>query len=74
METATMAKPKAKAKAAPASAGPKPTALTIKGDPSWREWVDRGADYCRTDVAKLVDAALIDYLKAKGFTEEAPRR
>jgi hypothetical protein len=54
--------------------GPKPTALTIKGSREWREWVDRGADHFRTDVAKLVDAALIRYLKEGGFTEEAPKR
>ena len=36
--------------------------------------VELAADHCRTDVAKLVDAALIDYLKAKGFEEDPPRR
>jgi hypothetical protein len=55
-------------------ASEKPTALTIKGTLEWRDWVDRGARHCRTDVAKLVDAALLEYLKARGFTEEAPER
>lgn len=54
--------------------GPRPTALTIKGTLDWRAWVERGAVHCRTDVAKLVDAALVDYLKAKGFEESAPPR
>jgi hypothetical protein len=36
--------------------------------------VERGADFCRTDVAKLVDAALVEYLKQRGFDEPAPRR
>lgn len=73
MESAVMAKVKPKAMLAP-EPGPKPTALTIKGVREWRAWVDEGATFCRTDVAKLVDAALVDYLKAKGFKKEAPDR
>jgi hypothetical protein len=73
MDAATMAQPKAKTQTA-SKAAPKPTALTIKGNPDWREWVDQGASFCRTDVAKLVDAALVDYLKAKGFTKLPPER
>ena len=41
--------------------------MTIRGNLDWRECVERGADHRRTDVAKLVDAAPIDYLRAKGF-------
>lgn len=78
METATMARERAKTPGkAPAKrgrSGEKPTAITIKGNPEWRDWVDRGARHCRTDVAKLVDAAVVDYLRARGFTEEAPAR
>jgi hypothetical protein len=48
--------------------------LTIKGRPEWRDWVDRGAEFCRTDAAKLVDAALVEYLKQRGFDEPAPKR
>lgn len=65
-----MAKPKAK----PTRENPRPTALTIKGRTEWREWVEKGADFCRTDVAKLVDAALVEYLKQRGFEEPAPKR
>ena len=64
----------AKAKAKAAQENPRPTALTIKGRPEWRDWVDRGAEFCRTDVAKLVDAALVEYLKQRGFGEPAPKR
>jgi hypothetical protein len=76
MGTAVMTAPKRKAKpkARGDRSGEKPTALTIKGSLEWRQWVDRGADHCRTDVAKLVDAALVDYLKARGFDEIPPRR
>jgi hypothetical protein len=65
-----MARPKPK----PVRENPRPTALTIKGRREWRDWVERGAGFCRTDVAKLVDAALVDYLKQRGFEEPAPRR
>jgi hypothetical protein len=64
----------AKGKAKAAQVNPRPTALTIKGRPEWRDWVDRGAEFCRTDVAKLVDAALVEYLKQRGFDEPAPKR
>lgn len=77
MGTLLMAKPKApKApKKTPArSATDKPTAITVKGTAEWREWVNRGAKHCRTEVAKVVDAALVDYFKGRGFTEEAPER
>ncbi len=65
-----MAKPKAR----PTRENPRPTALTIKGRTEWRDWVERGADFCRTDVAKLVDAALVEYLKQRGFDDPAPKR
>jgi hypothetical protein len=53
---------------------PRPTAMTIKGREEWRMWVERAAKYCRTDVAKLVDAALVEYLKQRGFDETPPLR
>jgi hypothetical protein len=78
METAAMARAKATSKAPgkapPRRADAKPTAVTVKGSPEWREWVNRGAKHCRTEVAKVIDAALVDYFKARGFTEEAPER
>ncbi len=40
----------------------------------WTDWLRRGAAFCRTDVAKLMDAALIDYLKGRGFDEPPPLR
>jgi hypothetical protein len=75
METAVMAKAKAPVKKpVKRAATDKPTAITVKGSPEWREWVNRGAKHCRTEVAKVVDAALVDYFKARGFAEEAPER
>lgn len=65
----------AKAKGATKTAsGAKPTALTIRGDLKWRKWVESLADHCRSDVAKVVDRALIEYAKTVGFSVEAPKR
>jgi hypothetical protein len=49
-------------------------ALSIRGSAEWRAWVEAGAEFCRTDVAKLVDAALVSYLKDRGFRQEPPKR
>jgi hypothetical protein len=49
-------------------------AVTLKGSPEWKEWLEELAVHCRLDVAKVIDAALVDYAKAKGFAREAPRR
>jgi hypothetical protein len=49
-------------------------AITVKGSVAWREWMERGARFCRIDVSKLVDLASVEYLKGRGFTEEAPER
>ena len=72
MGSATMAK-----KAAPKkteAAKPTPIAITIRGSQEWRAWVERGTEHCRLDVAKAVDAALIEFFKARGFTEAPPKR
>ena len=33
----------------------------------WADWIDRAARHCRTDIAKLIDAAVVEYVKARGF-------
>jgi hypothetical protein len=53
---------------------PRPTAFAIKGSLEWREWVEQGADHCRTDVSKLIDAALVEYLRERGYTNPPPKR
>ena len=40
----------------------------------WWEWATEGAAFCRTDLAKLFDAAVVEYLKARGFDKKAPSR
>ena len=73
MEACAMAKkkapaPKAKAKERLA------IVVTLKGSPEWKAWVDELADLCRTDTSKLIDMALVELAKARGFKKEAPRR
>jgi hypothetical protein len=66
-----MARPKAKPDDKPS---PRTTAFAIKGSAQWREWVDAGAEFCRTDVSKLIDAALVEYLASRGYQAPPPKR
>ena len=52
----------------------KTIAVTIKGSPDWKEWIDGLAEYCRLDVAKVIDRAVVDYAKAEGYDRKAPQR
>jgi len=70
---APMARPKKAAKAKAKAERPK-TQIGIRSTREWAEWVERAAEFCRTDVAKLIDTALIKYLKAEGFEEPSPPR
>ncbi len=46
----------------------------IRATPEWAEWLERAATFCRTDTSKLIDAALVDYMRARGFSEDPPPR
>lgn len=48
--------------------------LKVRASMPWRAWIERGARYCHSDTAKLVDAAVTAYLEAKGFEELPPER
>ena len=52
----------------------KTIAVTIKGSPEWKHWIDGLADHCRLDVAKVIDRAMVEYAKAVGYDRKAPRR
>ena len=77
MRTMTMTKKKA-IRAKPAAVKPqaerKAIAVVIKGGSDWKAWLEGLAAYRRTDVAKVIDEALVEYAKAKGYDQEAPRR
>jgi hypothetical protein len=58
-------------------AGIKPTGpktIGVRSTPEWADWIDRAAKHCRTDIAKLIDASVADYVKARGFNEAPPER
>jgi hypothetical protein len=48
--------------------------LVVQASIDWADLVERGAKHCRTDVSKLIDVALADYLRARGFTDPPPDR
>lgn len=48
--------------------------LSVQASEAWIAWVEEGADFCRTDVSKLVDAALAAYLRSQGFDKAPPKR
>jgi hypothetical protein len=51
-----------------------PKTIGVRSTPEWADWIDRAARHCRTDVAKLIDASVAEYVKARGFTELPPER
>lgn len=54
--------------------GRKPVAVTIKGDPTWRAWLEDAAAHCRLSVSSFVDLACAKYAKSEGFTKKPPER
>jgi hypothetical protein len=54
------------------AAGPK--TIGVRSTAEWADWLDRAARHCRTDIAKLIDASVAEYVKARGFTENPPER
>jgi hypothetical protein len=52
----------------------KPVALNIKGDPAWRDWVERAAAHSRMSVSAYIDVALAKLAKQEGFEPKPPER
>jgi hypothetical protein len=73
MGPATMSKKKAPVRPA-AATDRKTIAVTIKGSPEWKEWIDGLADHCRLDVAKVIDLAVVRYAETEGYNRKAPQR
>lgn len=57
-----------------ASGERRPLVLTVKGNPEWGDWVRGFAAHKRTDVAKLIDLALVKLAEADGYGPKAPPR
>jgi hypothetical protein len=77
MGPAAMTKAKARAKKTVPSkplSGRKTIAVTIKGGPEWKDWIDGLARHCRLDVAKVFDLAVVQFAKGQGYDHEAPER
>jgi len=54
--------------------GPRRTVLTIKGTDEWRAWLEELGQFLRTPTSTIVDHALVEYARAKGFKKDAPLR
>jgi hypothetical protein len=53
----------------------KQNVLSIRGSEEWREWVHRFCDHVRIRSASdLIDQALVEYARVRGFTDPAPKR
>jgi hypothetical protein len=66
----------AKKKAAPPAPEParRPVAVTIKGEPEWKAWLEEAAAHCRMSVSALVDVSVTRYAKEQGFNRKPPGR
>jgi hypothetical protein len=71
---ALMAKSKAGKAPPPPEPGPRRVVLQMKGTAGWKGWLDRLARHLRMPTSAVVDNALVEYAKSRGFTEEAPER
>jgi hypothetical protein len=65
----TMGRPKKGSKK-----GPQPRTVGVRASGEWADWLDEFADHCRTDIAKLIDEALVAHAKVRGFDKVPPRR
>lgn len=71
-----MAEPKRKNKP-----GPKPdpsrvmqATLMVRSSKEWRAWVDQLAEFARMSASDVVDHALVEFARSKGFDKLPPRR
>lgn len=47
--------------------------FVMRLNPEFKEWLNRFANFCRLNMVDVIDLALADYAKARGF-DEPPRR
>jgi len=60
---------------------PKPTVadsraiiVTLKGNPEFRDWLNRFAEFDRSTAVQITEKALVAYARQLGFEEPAPKR
>lgn len=51
----------------------KVTVAVLKGGPDFQSWFRRLQDQTRLPAALLLDAALVEFARSKGFDEPPPR-
>lgn len=73
MVEALMGRPKKRPESG-GGAGRRTRHVVIRTSDEWAEWLDRVARHCRIDMSKLVDSAVADYARSRGFEEPPPRR
>jgi hypothetical protein len=58
----------------PSAEGTRDQAVVVRGRVPWKTWVDELADYCRMDISDMVDQALVEFARGKGFDKMPPKR
>src|SRR4051794_16621682 len=58
----------------PSKEGTRAQAVVVRGRVGWKTWVDELADHCRMDISDLVDQALVEFARGKGFDKLPPKR
>jgi hypothetical protein len=53
--------------------GIQPNAITIRGSPEWKTWLDEFAAKMRSKPAKIIDLGLAKLAAQEGFREPPPR-
>lgn len=48
--------------------------VTLRASRDWAEWADRASQHCRINLSTLLDVALCEYVRARGFEEPPPPR
>jgi hypothetical protein len=48
--------------------------VNLRAREEWATWLEEAAEYCRTDVAKLIDVAVCKYVRDQGFDKLPPKR
>jgi hypothetical protein len=55
-------------------AKPEQKTIAFRTSAEYAAWVDRLAGHNRTTIAGLLDQALVEFARIKGFDEKAPER
>lgn len=54
--------------------GQVPKRLSVASTPAWMDWLKRLGEHCRLKGADVIDQAVTEYAKARGFDEPPPPR